>query len=280
MTVRIVTDSNTMVPPALADHLAITIVPLTVTIGDDELVEDRGLDLAAAYRRLRAGEPAATSAPAPGAFEAAYGSGDGPVVSVHIGATYSGTVNAAQLGARLSGAYVHIVDTGTASFLAGCCVLAAAEAARAGADVDAVVAAAERTAAEVASVFTIAELDRATAGGRLGPLDAVGTPVLLMDRSGIVPVATVGDADEAAGVMFDHVAGIAGPLRMGVGDADAGPLVDELVDRLRAARPGDELIRYVVGPTVAAHAGMGTFGLVYHPHPRRVAAGSMETSSG
>ena len=54
-------------------------------------------------------------------------------------------------------------------------------------------------------------------------------------------------------------------MRIGVGDADAGPVVDELVARLRARRPGDDIIRYVVGPTVAAHAGMGTFGVVYHP---------------
>ena len=63
--------------------------------------------------------------------------------------------------------------------------------------------------------------------------------------------------------MYEHLVAIPGRLRVGIGDADAGPVVDELVDRLRAARPDDELIRYVVGPTVAAHAGMGTFGVVY-----------------
>ena len=188
-------------------------------------------------------------------------------MSVHIGAGYSGTLNAAQLGAQLSGLDVRLVDTGTVSFLAGCCVLAAAEAAAAGSDAADVASAAEDAATRVASVFTIAELDRAAAGGRLGvatepPAD--GTPVLLMRGAEIVALRSVTSAEAAADVMYDHVVAVDGPLRIGVGDADAGPMVDELFVRLRAARPDDDLIRYVVGPTVAAHAGMGTFGVVYH----------------
>lgn len=266
MDVAIVTDSNTMIPWPLVRRLGITVVPLTVTIGGEELVEDEQLDVADAYRRLRSGEPATTSAPSPGAFAAAYAAlAPASIASVHIGSAYSGTLNAAQLGARSVGAEVRLVDTGTASFLAGCCVLAAAEAAAAGRDVDDVVAASEGTAANVASVFTIVELDRAAASGRLavGPVAGDDSPVLLMRGAEITPIASVGTADEAAEAMYDHLVAIPGGLRVGIGDADAGPVVDELVDRLRAVRPDDELIRYVVGPSVAAHAGMGTFGVVY-----------------
>lgn len=269
MRVRIVTDSNTMLPADLCARHGITVVPLTVTIGVDELVEDAALDVAAAYRRLRAGEPATTSAPAPGAFADAYAAlAPDPIVSVHIGANYSGTLNAARLGAQLWGHPVRLVDTGNASFLAGCCVLAAAEMATASGDTEAVAAAAAATAGDVASVFTIAELDRAVASGRLGlsaDTERDGTPVLLMRGSEIAPIATARNADEAAEAMFQHVVRIDAPLRLGIGDADAGPIVDELAARLGAARPDDEVIRYVVGPTVAAHAGMGTFGVVFTP---------------
>lgn len=269
MTVRLVTDSNTMIPPPLAQRLGLTVVPLSVTIGGDEIVEDDTLDLAAAYRRLRAGEPATTSAPSPGAFAAAYARLAGePIVSIHIGANYSGTFNAARLGAELAGIEVRLVDTATASFLAGMCVLAAADVAAEGGDVDAVVARAQQTASEVASVFTIAELARVAAGGRLDIADGRqddGTPVLRMHGAEISTIATAPTADAAADAMLEHVAAIEGELRLGVGDADAGPVVDELVERIRAARPDDELIRYAVGPTVAAHAGMGTFGIVFAP---------------
>jgi len=269
MSVQLVTDSNTMIPPPLAQRLGLTVVPLRATIGGDEVVEDETLDLVDAYRRLRAGEPATTSAPSPGEFAAVYArlAGD-PIVSIHIGAGYSGTFNAARLGAESAGVEVRLVDTANASFLAGMCVLDAADVAAAGGDVDAVVDRAQRTAGEVASVFTVAELDRAAAGGRLGmdPADGGdGTPVLLMRGAEISTIAIVQTADVAADAMFEQVAAIEGALRLGVGDADAGPVVDELVERLRAARPRDELIRYSVGPTVAAHAGMGTFGIVFAP---------------
>jgi DegV family protein with EDD domain len=268
-TVRVVTDSNTMIPASLGAALDITVVPLTVTIGGDELVEDAALDVAAAYARLRAGDTATTSAPSPGVFSEAYRAlGPGPIVSVHIGATYSGTLDAARLGARTSGADVTVVDTGTASFLAGCCVLAAAEAARDGADAAAAVAAAERTAGSVASVFTLAELERGRAGGRLVVADTDGVPILLMDQAGVTAIGSARTADDAAAVMLAHLDGLPSPLRIGVGDADAGPVVDDLVRRLRERGRGDDVIRYVVGPTVAAHAGMGTFGVVYHPLER------------
>lgn len=292
MNVAIVTDSNTMIPAELIRRFGITVVPLTVVIGTDELVEDGGLDVADAYRRLRTGETATTSAPTPGAFAGAYAAVDAqdpgrPIASIHIGASYSGTINTATLGAELSRADVRLVDTGAASFLAGCCVLSAAEVAAGGGEIDDVVLAAERTANDVASVFTIAELDRANAGGRLGRHDdGDATPVLLMRGTDIEPIASVDSADDAARAMLDHVCAIDGRLRIGVGDADAGPVVDELVARLREARPDDELIRYVVGPTVAAHAGMGTFGVVFHPlkpdtpHLERRAVPSPERSAG
>jgi fatty acid kinase fatty acid binding subunit len=269
MTVRIVTDSNAMIPWPLVRALGLTVVPLTVTVGGDEYVEDAALDLVAVYRRLRAGEPAATSAPAPGAFAAAYSElAPAPIVSIHVGAAYSGTLNAARLGAAIAGVNVRLVDTNAASFMAGCCVLAAAETASAGGDDDEVAAVAEATATQVASVFTITELDRAIAGGRL-PIDhdrlGAGTPLVYMRGTEIATIGTVESADEAADGMYHHITAIDRPLRLGVGDADAGLVVDQLATGLRAARPEDEVIRYAVGPTLAAHTGMGTFGVVYTP---------------
>ena len=266
--VRIVTDSNSMIPWELANELGIVVVPLTIVIDGDELVEDRNLDVADVYRRLRRGGLATTSAPSPGAFAAAYDALAGsPIVSVHIGSNFSATLNAARLGSSLGHHDVRVVDSGLASFMAGCCVIAATQAALAGETVDGVVAATERIAAQTATVFTVAELDRARAGGRFERLDheSVGVPLFRLAAATFEQVGSVTTADEASTAMFDAVAHDHRRLRIGVGDADAGPVVDELVERLRAARPGDDIIRYVVGPTVAAHAGMGTFGIVYHP---------------
>ncbi len=266
--VRVVTDSNAMIPADLVASLSIAVVPLIVTIGGEEFVEDASLDVPAIYRRLRSGESATTSAPSPGAFAQMYRElGSGSIVSVHIGATYSATLDAARLGARLSGAEVVVVDSGNASFLAGCCVLAAAEAARDGADAAAVAAAAQRIARTVASVFTLTEVARARAGGRFGTVDETvnGTPVLLVDHEGVSVIGTAANSDDASAMMLERILSLPARMRIGVGDADTGPVVAELIAELRRCRPNDDIIPYVVGPTVAAHAGMGTFGVVYHP---------------
>ena len=120
-------------------------------------------------------------------------------------------------------------------------------------------------ARSVASVFTLAELDRGRAGGRLAVEPADGVPVLQMDRTGVSAIGSVRRAEDAAAMMVGRIRDESRRLRIGVGDADAGPIVDELIATLRNLRPGDDIVRYVVGPTVAAHAGMGTFGIVYHP---------------
>ena len=270
--VRIVTDSNTMLPWALADDLGIVVVPLTITIDGTELTENDDLDVNDAYQRLRRGAPATTSAPSPGSFAAAYDLLYGStIVSVHIGSNFSGTANAARLGASLAGIDVHVVDTGHASFMAGCCVIAAAQAAREGRDSAAVIAAAARTAIEVATIFTLTEIDRARAGGRLdghADDDVAGVPLIRSVAGAFEQIGTVITEQAAASAMFDAVAADPRRLRIGVGDADAGAVVDDLYERLRLARPDDEIIRYVVGPTVAAHAGMGTFGIVHHPVDR------------
>lgn len=270
--VHVVTDSNTMIPWALADRLGIIVVPLTIDIDGDEIVEDSHLDVAAAYRRLRDGQPAATSAPSAGAFAQVYERLRGePIVSVHIGSNFSSTLNAARLGATVNGIDVQFVDTQAASFLAGCCVVAAAEAARDGAAPNAVIGAAERVAATVSTVFTIAEIDRARAGGRFPDQSSEGdgVPVVRLVNGVFERLAVVHSDSDAADAMFAAVASDPRRLRIGIGDADAGSIVDELFDRLQRHRPTDDLIRYVVGPTVAAHAGMGTFGIVYHALEQR-----------
>ena len=66
-------------------------------------------------------------------------------------------------------------------------------------------------------------------------------------------------------VMTAQVAEHPGPLRVGIGHADAPGSADAL-ERSRRPFPNlSETIGYLVGPSVAACTGAGTFGAVYHP---------------
>src|SRR5205823_5608745 len=109
------------------------VVPLRVTVDGVTYLEGVDLDADEFYARFEAGTPeVATSQPSPGQFEVAYdqlvAAGADEILSVHIGSSISGTVNAARLAAAEVAIPVRIVDTGTASFGVALCVWAAAEA--------------------------------------------------------------------------------------------------------------------------------------------------------
>lgn len=266
--IGLVTDSNSMLPSDLAARLDVPMVPLSVTVSDDTMAEDGTIDLAHFYRKLRSGATVTTAAPAPGQIAAAYevlvSAGATEIVSVHVGAGYSATVSAAHVASRLVGVPVHIVDSGTASFALACCVWAAAEVRARNGDATEMFTAAKSALNEIVSAFTVGEPERARAGGRLDVATPdVGVPVLAIQGA---DVTRLGDAtctlDAIEQITSYFRAHLTGPVRIGVGDADNADGADALADALSDLDQLDELVRYRVGPTVAAHTGAGTFGAV------------------
>jgi hypothetical protein len=135
---------------------------------------------------------------------------------------------------------VTVVDTGTALVPRRLLRDRRRRSVAAGGDAAAAVAAAERTAASVPSMSTVAELERGRSGGRLvvDHDDGDGAPILLMNHNGIAAIGSARTADDAAAVMLDDDDSLRSPMRIGVGDADAGPVVDELAARRRAQSAG------------------------------------------
>ncbi|HEX6597639.1 MAG TPA: DegV family protein [Acidimicrobiales bacterium] len=274
---RIVTDSNSQIPPALVERYGITVVPLTVTVDGQPYAEGVDLDADEFWRRFEAGTPeVSTSQPSSGRFAAAYdrlvAEGADEILSIHIGASVSGTVNAARLAAADVAVPVRIVDTGTASFGVALCTWAAAEVVDAGGTMEDAVRAAEETAGGIGSVFVVRALDLPRAGGRLaaGTPSAVAIPVLTMAGGRMEVVGEAADERGVADVMAAHVrAWRQGDerLRVGVGVADAGVahFWEALEERLGDVAEVGEIVRYRVGPSVGVHTGPGTVGAMYAP---------------
>ena len=274
--IGLVTDSNSQLPPELAERYGVEVVPLSVTVDGQEYLEGVDLDAGDFYDRFRRGRPTVSTAqPSPGrfaeAYEAAAARGATEILSVHIGSSVSGTVNSARLASRVSPVPVRIADTGTASFAVSLCLWEAAEAAAAGATLEEAAAAAERVGATVGNVFVVGALDVARAGGRLAG-DVAGSastvPVLTLAGGVMREVDRCRDLEEAAEVMARFIRAGGSSLRVGVGVSDPGtvPLVEALEERLRAAPEVSEVIRYVIGPSVGAHTGPGTVGAMFSPH--------------
>ena len=146
MSVRIVTDSSCDLPKELTERHKISVIPLYVNIGDKSYLDEVELSRADFYEGLPdfKSHPT-TSAPGLGMFAELYdqlaAEGATEVLSIHISATLSNTVNVARLAAEATESVpVTVFDTGNLTLGVGLMVLDAAEAAAAGKSMDEILA--------------------------------------------------------------------------------------------------------------------------------------------
>jgi DegV family protein with EDD domain len=278
--VRIVTDSACDLSEELALANAITVVPLTIRFGDEELVDRRDLRPADFWARCRSSaELPETSAPPPGAFQAAYeqAAADGAdavlclTLSAALSATYQSAVTAA---AATSGIEVVVLDTRSVTMGQGLLALTAAEAAAGGARLAEVRAVAEAAVPRTRVFGALATLEHLVRGGRIGKARA-----LLGSMLSIKPVIEVreGVVDEESKQRtrrrsLEYLAGKAkgdAPLdRLAVasGEADDVAALLGLLAGVAVARP-IEVVQ--LGPVVGTHTGPGTIGVCYQLGSRR-----------
>jgi DegV family protein with EDD domain len=275
----IVTDSASMLPRALAIRHNILIAPLTIVVDGHDYLEGVNLDAGELYTAMRQEAKASTSQPSPGqilqCYQQAAEAGATQILSIHIGAGISGTVNSAQAAAAQSPIPVTIIDTGQASFAEGLCVLEAADALAAGASCEQAADAARSAGAAVGNTFIVKALDLARRGGRLRDADEVaGVPVLVLQPDGIKVAGQATTLEEAVDLMAAHIraaadaAGAASKsLRIGIGNGDAGEIAAALRARVEAMPHVGEIIDYTVGPSMGAHLGPGNAGAVFIARP-------------
>jgi DegV family protein with EDD domain len=271
VTVGIVTDSASSLPPELVAAHRITVVPMGLTVrgrsghdGDFSLEEiTAGL-----------GERVSTSGPSPGqvaeAVEAAD-TGDGVVV-LTIAQPMSSTYDSARLAMKLIDGATTVVDTGAAAGAQGLVVLAAARRAAQGASLDEVEEAARQVAGRVRLVATLPSLDHLARGGRVPQAAAwagrwLGLNPLFEFRSGHVrplrPARSRDAAHERLITLLDQTARPGAELHLAVMHAldpdSAQAILEELVKRYR---PVESWVGSFTSVMVA-HTGPGLVGLAW-----------------
>lgn len=271
MTIALVTDSNAQLTPDLIARHEVSVVPIHVLVDGVDHREGVDLGIDVFYERLAAGAVVTTSQPAPGEFAAVYEglAAADAIVSIHVGSELSGTLNSARVAAGGVAADIRLVDTGQTSFSVAACVLSAAAARRNGGDVDALVAAAEATAASLRNVFVMDGIDlgRAAARGSVPDLPADGTAVLAIAGTELEVLGHATSPSAAVDLMAARIEADRGPLRVAIGAGDRRVLVlaDALDERLGDHAGVVETLRYRCGPSVGAFSGPGVAGAVWWP---------------
>jgi DegV family protein with EDD domain len=275
--VAIVTDTTHYLPPTLVDSEGIHQVSLYVGWGDDKQREGEMGGFDAFYERLRSdSQLPTTSQPSIGDFLAVWEpllQEGRDIVSVHLSGGISGTCEAARqardlLAERGMGERVEVVDGETACGGLGLLVLAAAAAARAGADKDGVLTRVRETQAALKIWFCIDTLEYLRRGGRVGKAQAWlgGTlrikPILTLGYE-ITPVERVRTAGRAFErmVQYMHELRDAGSDAWVVQHIQATDQAQRLIEHGREIYGSEPLFSSEVGPVIGTYVGPGLVGV-------------------
>jgi DegV family protein with EDD domain len=271
--IHVVTDSTSDLPQLEAHSLGVTVVPLTVRFGEEQFTDGIEMDSDTFYERLRkTNVHPTTSQPTPEQFADAYRPllehDDDQVVSLHISAKLSGTLQSATLAAQdFDRSRIHLVDTESVSGGLQLLVRAAIDDIKAGDDAALVAEKATKRASKVTILVLLDTLTYLHRGGRIGRAQAfVGgllnvKPLIAVRDGEVVPVARPRSRSKGIDLIVEQVRGCA-PLR-GLAEfhAAAAESMTELETRIGAAVSNVTAVLGRIGPVVGAYSGPGGLGV-------------------
>lgn len=273
MALRIVTDSVSDLPPALAQANDITVIPCYVVIGNEtykdgvEITADRFYSRLPDLPRLPS-----TSQPTIADFQGVYQrllDQGHQIISIHVSAKLSGTLNsAAQAKAALGDtADIEIIDSQSASAPMGLIVLAAARIARESTDLQEVVRQTRLSLQKHHGFVMVDTLEYLQKGGRIGKAQAfVGgmlkvKPILTIRDGEVHPVERPRSLERAKNRLVELAQTLA-PIRQ-VNISYSTDRVQALGIRAQLAElvPPEYLVESRFGPVLGTYVGPNALGV-------------------
>jgi DegV family protein with EDD domain len=274
VSLRIVTDSTSDLPPSLAEELGITVIPSYVNIGDESYRDLIDLSRAEFYRQLpHYPRLPTTAAPAVGTFAETYrqlmGEGATEIISLHVSAELSAMCNSARLGAEDAGTIpIHIFDSRQVSMGLGLLAVLAAREAAAGKAADVILRELEAAIPRTHVFAVLDTLEYLRRSGRVNWAEfSIGTllrikPMLHVYEGEVHSLEKVRTRGRAMAQLLAHVAAL-GPLREIALLHTHDP--EGLAEWRALVRPyfpdGYEPVAVEVTPAIGAHVGPGALGV-------------------
>jgi DegV family protein with EDD domain len=275
MSVAVVTDTTSYLPPELIERYGIEVVDLYIVFEGERTERESSItDYPAFFEELRSAETLpTTSQPSVGDFMSTYEpllTAGHDVVSIHISAGLSGTADSARQAAQSieGGDRIKVIDSTTAAGGLGILVLSAAHAAQQGATSEDIEKVATDARGDLKMWFAIDTLEFLKRGGRIGAASAwIGStlkvkPILTVE-SEMTPVERVRTSKR----MFERMVDYARQRHEDGHDAwvvqhiAAPEQAEELVRRCREIFGKDPLFVSEIGPVLSAHTGPGLLGV-------------------
>jgi DegV family protein with EDD domain len=276
--VHVITDSTSYLPAHLAAAAGVIVVPVQVIVAGTPYDETEDVQAQRVADALRDWQPVTTSRPSPerfaSAIHAAQDAGATAIVIATLSSVMSATYESALLAAKEVDLPVAAVDSRTIAMSLGFAVLAGADAARGGADMDAVADVIRGTADASSVTFCVDTLEYLRRGGRISATKAaVGQalkvkPLLTIRDGSVVMLEKVRTTSKAI-ARLEEIAreqiGDRTRVNIAVQHLAAQAPADALAQRMRAAYPEANIVQCPVGGVVGAHVGPGMVAVVVAP---------------
>jgi DegV family protein with EDD domain len=276
--VKVVTDSTAYLEASMAKRLGITIVPLTVRLGDEIFRE--GVDITAEefFQKLdRSSAMPVAFPPSLEDFQAVYAKlskTTDQIMSIHISSKLSQTCSRANVASQtlLGRCEITVVDSLTTSLGLGILATAAAQAAAKGQPLDEIEFLIRGMIPHIYIVFLAETLEYLERGGRIGQAQALlGTmlnikPFLAIEDGEIIPMEKVRTHEDAVDKLFEFVAEFSQIEQIAIMQSTPEPIEETklLIERLEIAFPRIKPPILVYGPVLACHVGPNGLGVIVY----------------
>jgi DegV family protein with EDD domain len=268
--VKIVTDSTSDIPDALAWEMQIAMVPLNVRFGEETFKDRVDMDSRAFFTQLaRSRVLPTTSMPSPEDFKRLYQDLAGTcdtIISVHLSSKLSGTYQAAANSCREASGGVRVVPFDSGQVSAGLFLVAqrAAQAAATGADEETIMAQLRADCAKVRMYFVLDTLEYLQRGGRIGLAGQMlggmlnVKPILTVKNGAIESAARARSRLKAFQRVIELLTeGLGRPSQAVVGHAVVPDEARRMESMLRGKFGDIKIHTCEIGPVIGTHSGPG-----------------------
>ncbi len=272
--VKILTDSTADLPADVVDRLGITVLPISIHLGQKSFRDGVDINAEEFFKRLsRTSTPPTTSPPTLRQFEDTFAEltrQTNEVVAIHVSSKLSQTFRIATRAATplMGRSKIVLIDSQLVTVGLGMLVTAAAQAAADGATMDEVVKLVRGMIPRIYIAFFAETLDYLERGGRIGKAQAmIGTmlnikPLLILEEGEIVALEKVRTRAKAIERLVEFITEFTRIERMVILHGETPEDVATLIEQINLVLPNMDIRIDHYGPVTATHVGPNALGVV------------------
>lgn len=273
MTIKIVTDSSSDIPPEVARELGITVVPLTVAFGDEAYLDGVEITADTFYTRLENTSVwPTTSSPSIGQFAETFNSladETDEIVAILLSSKFSPCYEYGLKAKDLvkKPCRIEVIDSQLGAAPLGLVVIAAAREIIAGASIDETIAKVNDTIPRAKVLIFFDTLKYLEKGGRIGKARALMGSIL-----GAKPLVTIKDGESfPAGRVRSRREGLDRLFKFAISFSDVSDMIVEhtnsldeansMAERIQTVLPSTRIYLSRICPVIGTHLGPGAIGV-------------------